>query len=78
MLERERRAELAPAIARELNAVEGVDVVDVARRRRGDRAERARRARFTAGGELTDDRGGTWSVEGDLDGARADASRTAA
>src|SRR4051794_26935041 len=64
VLQPERRAELAPKIARELNEVEGVDVVMW---REGDEAivlsERGE-LRFTAGGELTDERGGTWSVEG--------------
>jgi hypothetical protein len=67
VLEEERRAELAPAIARELNGVEGVDVVMW---RDGDEAivvsDRGE-LRFSAGGDLTDERGGTWSAEGDLD-----------
>jgi hypothetical protein len=64
VLDPERRTELAPKIGRELNEVEGVDVVMW---RDGDEAvvlsERGE-LRFTAGGELTDERGGTWSVEG--------------
>ncbi len=67
VLERERQAELAPTIARELNAVEGVDVTMW---RDGNEAivlsDRGE-LRFTAGGDLTDERGGTWSVEGELD-----------
>ena len=65
VLDPNRRAELAPRIARELNDVEGVDVVMWLE---GDEAvvvsERGE-LRFTAGGELVDGRGGAWSVEGD-------------
>src|SRR3954453_16484822 len=67
VLEPERREELTPKIARELHEVEGVDVVmwragaeAVVLSERGE-------LRFTAGGELVDDRGGTWNVEGDLE-----------
>jgi hypothetical protein len=67
VLDQDRRAELTPRIARQLNDVEGVDVVMW---REGDEAmvlsERGE-LRFTAGGELVDDRGGTWSVEGDYE-----------
>src|SRR3982751_5751346 len=65
VLEPERREELTPKIARELNEVEGVDIVMW---REGDEAvvlsERGE-LRFTAGGELVDERGGTWSLDGD-------------
>jgi predicted AlkP superfamily pyrophosphatase or phosphodiesterase len=67
VLQPERRDELAPKIGRELNDVEGVDIVMW---REGDEAvvlsERGE-LRFMAGGDLVDDRGGTWSVEGDLE-----------
>jgi hypothetical protein len=67
VLDPDRRAELAPKIARELSDVEGVDIVTW---RDGDQAvvlsERGE-LRFTAGGELTDERGGEWSVEGALE-----------
>jgi hypothetical protein len=60
-----RRDELAPKIGRELNEVEGVDVVMW---REGDEAvvlsERGE-LRFTAGGDLSDERGGRWSIAGD-------------
>jgi hypothetical protein len=67
VLDPERRAELAPKIARELSEIEGVDVTMW---REGDEAivlsERGE-LRFTAGGDLTDERGGRWSVEGQLE-----------
>jgi hypothetical protein len=67
VLDPNRRAELAPRIARELNDVEGVDVVMWLE---GDEAvvvsERGE-LRFTAGGDLVDGRGGAWSVEGDYE-----------
>jgi predicted AlkP superfamily pyrophosphatase or phosphodiesterase len=65
VLDPDRRDELAPRIGRELNEIEGVDVVmwldggeAVVLSERGE-------LRFTAGGDLTDERGGQWSVEGD-------------
>jgi hypothetical protein len=67
VLDPERRAELTPQIARQLNEVEGVDVVMW---REGDEAvvlsERGE-LRLTAGGDLVDDRGGSWGVEGDYE-----------
>src|SRR4051812_14779045 len=67
VLDPEKRDETAPKIGRELNAVEGVDVVMWLD---GDEAvvvsERGE-LRFTAGGELTDERGGRWSVQGELE-----------
>jgi predicted AlkP superfamily pyrophosphatase or phosphodiesterase len=64
VLDPDKRDELAPKIGRELNEIEGVDVVMWLE---GDEAvvlsERGE-LRFTAGGELTDERGGQWSVEG--------------
>ena len=66
VLDPERRDELTPKIGRELNEVEGVDVVTWLD---GDEAvvvsERGE-LRFKAGGDLTDERGGTWSVDGSL------------
>jgi hypothetical protein len=65
VLDPDRRAELTPRIARALNEVEGVDVVMW---REGDEAvvlsERGE-LRLTAGGDLVDDRGGSWGVEGE-------------
>jgi hypothetical protein len=67
VLDPDRRAELAPRTARDLAAAEGVDlamylVADeaVVLSERGE-------LRFTAGGDLSDERGGRWSVEGDAD-----------
>ncbi len=66
VLDPERRDELTPKIGRELNEIEGVDVVTWLD---GDEAvvisERGE-LRFKAGGDLTDERGGTWSVDGAL------------
>jgi predicted AlkP superfamily pyrophosphatase or phosphodiesterase len=66
VLQPERRDELTPKIARQLAEVEGIDVVmwldgeeAVVHSERGD-------MRFHAGGELVDDRGGTWDVDGEL------------
>jgi predicted AlkP superfamily pyrophosphatase or phosphodiesterase len=65
VLQPERRDELTPKIARELGEVEGVDVVMW---RDGDDAavltERGE-LRFRAGGDLVDDRGGAWSLDGE-------------
>jgi hypothetical protein len=65
VLDPDRRDQLAPKIGRELNEVEGVDVVMW---REGEEAvvlsERGE-LRFTAGGDLSDERGGRWSVAGD-------------
>ena len=66
VLDEERRDVLAPQLADDLRAVEGVDVIA----RRGDdeglvwtsRGE----LRFAPGGELADLRGGRWRVEGEL------------
>jgi hypothetical protein len=67
VLDPDRRAELGPKIARELNEVEGVDVVTW---REGDEAivlsERGE-LRFTTGGDVEDERGGRWSVDGALE-----------
>ncbi len=66
VLDEERRDVLAPQVAEDLKAVEGVDLIV----RRGEdeglvwtsRGE----LRFAPGGELLDLRGARWSVEGDL------------
>jgi len=65
VLDDERRQELAPEIAEELRMVEGIDLV--ARRVDGEAVVASARGelRFAPGGELTDMRGGTWSVEGE-------------
>jgi hypothetical protein len=67
VLDSEKREELAPRLARDLRSVEGVDL---AMYRSGDEAvvlsERGE-LRFAPGGEHEDERGGTWSLEGDGD-----------
>jgi hypothetical protein len=65
VIDEQRRDELAPAIAEELAVTEGVDLV--IRRENGEGVVRCDRGelRFSPGGELTDARGGTWSVEGE-------------
>jgi predicted AlkP superfamily pyrophosphatase or phosphodiesterase len=67
VLDPERRDELAPRVARDLADVEGVDL---AMYRAGAEAvvlsERGE-LRFSAGGELRDERGGSWSVDGEAD-----------
>jgi hypothetical protein len=67
VLDPERADEMAPRIAQELNAVDGVDIVMW---RDGDEAavlSGRGEMRFAPGGDLTDERGGTWSVEGSLE-----------
>jgi predicted AlkP superfamily pyrophosphatase or phosphodiesterase len=63
-------------VARSVEAVEGLEGIDlIMTLGAGDEAiVRSRRGelRFTAGGDLTDLRGGTWSVEGDLSVLRAE------
>jgi predicted AlkP superfamily pyrophosphatase or phosphodiesterase len=70
-LDDERRAELTTAVASDLRDVEGIDLV-VSRSGDGGAGEVAvwsprGELRFAAGGDLIDPRGGSWSVEGDLD-----------
>ena len=67
VLEPERRRELLPRIVRDLKVVDGVDVV--AWREGPEAAVWTRRGelRLSPGGDLTDPRGGSWSVDGDLD-----------
>jgi hypothetical protein len=64
VLDPERRTELAAKIGRELNAVEGVDVVMWLEGEEAVVVSERGELRFSAGGELSDERGGTWSVEG--------------
>jgi hypothetical protein len=64
VLDPERAEAMSPRIARELNAVDGVDIVMW---REGDEAavlSGRGEMRFAPGGELTDERGGTWSIDG--------------
>jgi hypothetical protein len=65
VLDEARREELAPQVAEDLKAVPGVDLI---MRREGDEgvvtAERGE-LRFAPGGDLEDERGHRWSVEGD-------------
>jgi hypothetical protein len=67
VLDRDRHDELAPRVARELAEVDGVDVTMYRDGDEGvvlsDRGE----LRFAPGGEVEDGRGGSWSLEGDLD-----------
>ena len=66
VLDEERRDELMPQVAEILRVVEGVDVC--ARLVGAEAVVRSSHGelRFAPGGELSDARGGTWSVEGDL------------
>jgi predicted AlkP superfamily pyrophosphatase or phosphodiesterase len=66
VLDPDRRERLAPELARELAAVEGVDFT--VRRAGGEAAVASERGelRFAPGGELRDLRGERWSVEGEL------------
>ena len=65
VLDEARRDELAPQVAADLHGAEGVDLV--VRRKGGEAAVWSERGelRFCPGGDLTDDRGGSWSVEGE-------------
>jgi predicted AlkP superfamily pyrophosphatase or phosphodiesterase len=67
VLDPERRAELAPKIGRELNEVEGVDVVMWLEGEEAVVLSERGELRFTAGGDLSDERGGQWSVTGGLE-----------
>ncbi|MDX6410036.1 MAG: hypothetical protein QOE13_3107 [Gaiellaceae bacterium] len=66
VLDPERRDQLAPKIGRELNEVEGVDVVTWLEGAEAVVLSERGELRFKAGGELVDERGGTWSVDGAL------------
>jgi hypothetical protein len=69
VLDRDRRRALVPRIARTLLAQEGVDVVMyLTDHPDGEAAVRSRRGelRFAPHGDLTDLRGGSWSVDGEL------------
>jgi predicted AlkP superfamily pyrophosphatase or phosphodiesterase len=67
VLDPDRRRELLPRIVNDLKAVEGVDVV--AWREGPEAAVWTRRGelRLSPGGDLIDPRGGSWSVDGDLE-----------
>jgi hypothetical protein len=71
VLDDDRRAELTADVARSLEDVEGVDLI--VRRAGGGGSREAvvwsprGELRFASGGELIDARGGSWSVDGDLD-----------
>jgi predicted AlkP superfamily pyrophosphatase or phosphodiesterase len=75
VLDDDRRDELTVAVARALEEVEGVDLIV---RRTGEGSREAvvwsarGELRFAPGGDLTDARGGSWSVEGDLDALALD------
>jgi predicted AlkP superfamily pyrophosphatase or phosphodiesterase len=71
VLDDDRRDELTSAVASELEDIEGVDLI-VRRGGEGDGREAivwsARgELRFARGGDLIDPRGGSWSVDGELD-----------
>jgi predicted AlkP superfamily pyrophosphatase or phosphodiesterase len=66
VLDPERRDELVPRLVRDLRSVPGLDAIA---RRDGDEATvwtPRGELRFAPGGELTDARGCTWSVDGEL------------
>ena len=67
VLDPERREEQAPALARDLVALDGVDVAMYRAGEEGVVVSRRGELRFGAGGEHEDDRGGRWSIEGDTD-----------
>jgi predicted AlkP superfamily pyrophosphatase or phosphodiesterase len=70
VLDDDRRDELTVEVARALEDIEGIDLIV---RRTGEGAREAvvwstrGELRFAPGGDLIDARGGSWSVEGDLD-----------
>jgi hypothetical protein len=69
VLDRERRSQLLPGLIETACAVDGVDlVVHRTDHPDGEAAVRSARGevRFAPGGDLTDERGERWSVEGDL------------
>ncbi len=65
-LDEESREQITTDLVDDLTGVDGIDLVS--RRLNGEAAVRSTRGelRFAPGGDLADDRGGTWSVEGDL------------
>jgi predicted AlkP superfamily pyrophosphatase or phosphodiesterase len=67
VLDPERRDEIAPKVARDLQGVDGVDLV--ARRENGEAVVWGRHGelRFAPGGEVEDELGGRWQLEGDRD-----------
>ena len=65
VLDEDRTGDLAPEVAGQLEDVEGIDLV---LRRAGDEgivSSQRGSLRFSKGGDLTDTRGGTWTVTGD-------------
>jgi hypothetical protein len=66
LLDEGERERLVPRLARDLQAVEGLDLI--AHRRNGEAVVWSKRGelRFAPGGEATDARGGSWSLEGEL------------
>jgi Type I phosphodiesterase / nucleotide pyrophosphatase len=70
VLDREKRRRTIPRVVRTLLALEGVDLVmHLTDHPDGEAAVRSERGelRFAPRGDLADLRGGTWSVDGDLD-----------
>jgi predicted AlkP superfamily pyrophosphatase or phosphodiesterase len=66
VLDPDRRDRIAPRLAEQLRTVEGVDLVI---RREGDEGivtRGQRELRFAPGGDLTDERGASWSLDGEL------------
>jgi hypothetical protein len=65
VLDEGAREKLVPRAAEDMRAIEGVDLV--AHLRDGEAVVTSERGelRFAAGGDLKDDRGGSWSIDGD-------------
>ncbi|MEA2472897.1 MAG: hypothetical protein QOE06_812 [Thermoleophilaceae bacterium] len=67
VLDPSRRRELIPGIVRDLQAVDGADVIAWREGPEGAVWSRRGELRFSPGGDLVDPRGGSWSVDGDLE-----------
>jgi predicted AlkP superfamily pyrophosphatase or phosphodiesterase len=67
VLDPSRRRELIPGIVRDLQVVEGADVIAWRAGPEGAVWSRRGELRFSPGGDLIDPRGGSWSVDGDLE-----------
>ncbi|GAC1315936.1 MAG: hypothetical protein NVSMB25_00740 [Thermoleophilaceae bacterium] len=67
VLDPEARERMAPRLARELSAVAGVDLVMYRSGAEGTVISERGELRFAPGGDLVDERGERWSVEGEPD-----------
>jgi predicted AlkP superfamily pyrophosphatase or phosphodiesterase len=67
VLDEDRRDEIAAKVVEDLMDIDGIDII--ARRLNGEAAvvSAGRELRFAPGGDLTDNRGNSWSIEGDPD-----------